>query len=62
MAQKVFFGYGLNIFVQIRIPTIKIKPVSHQLKIGNPYLFASFKNHEKCFLFHLKSSFRSQDI
>ena len=22
----------------------------------------SFKNHKKCFLFHLKSSFRSQDI
>ena len=22
----------------------------------------SFKNHEKCFLFHLKSSFRSRDI
>ena len=28
--------------------------ISHQMKL--------FKNYEKCFLFHLKSSFRSRDI
>ena len=37
---------------------LKLKAHSHsQFLVRQP-----FKNDEKCFLFHLKSSYRSQDI
>ena len=41
-----------------------LKSDSHLPKKYLCYLFEwkPFKNDEKCFLFHLKSSFRSQDI
>ena len=56
-------NYSDNKSVTIcKIKTNYLKLDSH---LPNKLLFASmtaFKNDEKCFLFHLKSSFRSQDI
>ena len=42
-------------------------PVATTLKLVSAifyqiFIFFTFKNYEKCFLFHLKSSFRSRDI
>ena len=37
-----------------------IKGAHSQVNFGNRK--KAFKNDEKCFLFHLQSSFRSQDI
>ena len=34
----------------------------HPAKLSNIFDWKPFKNEEKCFLFHLKSSFRTQDI
>ena len=35
---------------------------AHSQVWDNSWQLKPFKNDEKCFLFHLKSSFRSQDI
>ena len=44
-----------KVFIQWKIVLIV-------LKITELYDFKGWKNYEKCFLFHLKSSFRSRDI
>ena len=56
---KIAFDFILKALFILKIFKVRLSPSK---KIA---LFASMKalkNDEKCFLFHLKSSFRSQDI
>ena len=56
-----FFQIGI-IFVYF-VPEEEIKPQRRTLRFETNFgNWKSFKNDEKYFLFHLKSSFRSQDI
>ena len=49
-------------FVLFFLVTMQIQPKAHPKVWDNFDNWKPFKNDEKCFLFHLKSSFRSQDI
>ena len=55
LTQQVFFEYGLNIFVQNQILTIKIRPVSHQLKIDYEKIYQfPFINTLPIYIFLIK--------
>ena len=52
-----------TIHLRLQVKLVNLKSDSHPPK--NNFLFAlmmALKNDEKCFLSHLQSSFRSQDI
>ena len=55
--------YLLNLFcIEGNLCLKLVSAIFYQIFIFSPNDRESFKNYEKCFLFHLKSSFRSQDI
>ena len=60
-----FFNHGFNCQYSICNGCHDLSVL--YLKVGLSLLFyllplKTFKNYEKCFLFHLKSSFHSQDV
>ena len=50
----------MNLYIQLTVPKTEVLVHSQSEKILVNW--KPFKNEEKCFLFHLKGSFRSQDI
>ena len=48
----------VNLVQKVKIISLKSDPDFPNKNV----LFTSLKNDKKCFLFHLKSSFRSKDI
>ena len=63
---KVYSSYEWGPLFQIRSPPPSLRISSRTLSLPKKLCYLlhwkPFKNDEKCFLFHLKSSFRSQDI
>ena len=59
------YMYNNRLHMASEIPSKKVTASLCLLFLIKSYqvlLIKSFKNYEKCFLFHLKNSFRSQDI
>ena len=62
--KKLRGSFPLETVDLVTFPEVILKVGPSPSKKNSFYLlqWKSFKNDEKCFLFHLKSSFRSQDI
>ena len=67
MSEKSFKAYKKQKNFCNKLYQKERKPFFNNLKVGllpskETCYLKPFKNYEKCFLFHLKNSFRSQDI
>ena len=67
ISDHIYWFWILQIIAFLADKGYLVKPLSNHERrtLGAETIFGnwkSFKNDKKCFLFHLKSSFRSQDI